>query len=304
MVLFILLWAIVILYTAQGGLLAVISTDMLQGALFSMVLLSCFGFALFFEPSISQIKAPQLMDFANISPKLSGWLLMPLFFVLIGQDMGQRCFAGGSPKIVSRASFLAGVCTMIVCIVPVFFGCLAKATNLEVPLGGSVLMTMIAKTTTPCLTALVGCAVLAAIISTATSLINAISSNLSGDFKLAWLKNQDSLKVAKRISGFISIAAIFFAFYFDNVVDVLIQSYELSVSCLFFPVLMAIGKKRGHVLSAFFSVLFGAAGFFLFRFFPIAFPKEIASILLSILGYALGKVYVNYRLKREELYER
>lgn len=107
---------------------------------------------------------------------------MPLLFMVIEQDMGQRCFAGASPKIVSRASFLAGIFTMIVCIVPVFFGSLANATNLQVPPQGSVLMTMIANTTSPFVTALVGCAVLAAIISTATSLINAISSNLSSDF--------------------------------------------------------------------------------------------------------------------------
>ena len=60
--------------------------------------------------------------------------------------------------------------------------------SLEVPQGGSVLMTTITKTTNPWMTALVGCAVLAAIISTATSLINAISSNLSSDFKLSFLK--------------------------------------------------------------------------------------------------------------------
>ena len=44
------------------------------------------------------------------------------------------------------------------------------------------------------------------------------------------------MRVVKGITCLISIGAIFFAFYFDNIVDLLIQSYELSVSCLFIPV--------------------------------------------------------------------
>lgn len=283
--LFVLFWSIVIIYTAQGGLKAVISTDMVQAAFFSCVFFLCFGTVLLFEPSISSIPMPQLENFANVSSKLCGWLLMPLLFMVIEQDMGQRCFAGASPGIVSKASFWAGVCTMAVCIVPVFFGTLANATGLEVPQGGSVLMAMIAKTTNPWITALVGCAVLAAIISTATSLINAISSNLAGDFKLTIFQGLDPMRTVKGITCLISIGAIFFAFYFDNIVDLLIQSYELSVSCLFVPLLMALFKREGDFSAALGAMIFGAAGFCLFRLYPIEFPKEIASILLSIAGY-------------------
>lgn len=186
--------------------------------------------------------------------------------------------------------------TMIICIVPVFFGSLANVMNLEVPQGGSVLMTAIAKTTNPWMTALVGCAVLAAIISTATSLINAISSNLSIDFKLT-----DSMKIVKRITCAISIGAIFFAFYFDNIVDLLIQSYELSVSCLFVPILIALFKRKGNFTAALISIIFGCAGFLLFRLYPIDFPKEIASILLSLTGYLFGEAlyHVKTSIKAE-----
>lgn len=295
--LFILFWSIVIIYTAQGGLRAVISTDMVQAAFFSSIFLLCFGFVLFFEPTISLIQLPHFESFANVSSKLCGWLLMPLLFMVIEQDMGQRCFAGASPRIVSRASLLAGICTMVVCVVPVFFGSLANVTGLEVPQGSSVLMAMIAKTTNPWITALVGCAVLAAIISTATSLINAISSNLSSDFKLSFLQNVDPMRIVKGITCLISIGAIFFAFYFDNIVDLLIQSYELSVSCLFVPVMMALFKREGNFTSACSAIILGAIGFVLFRIYPIDFPKEIMSLLLSMLGYGVGVVVSKYRLE-------
>lgn len=295
--LFILFWAIVIAYTAQGGLKAVISTDIIQAAVFSSIFLLSFGFVLYFEPMLTVLQPPQVENFAAVSSKLTGWLLMPLLFMVIEQDMGQRCFAGASPKIVSQASLLAGICTLIVCVVPVFFGSLAQATSLEVPQGGSVLMAMIAKITNPWITALVGCAVLAAIISTATSLINAISSNLSNDFAC----KIESMQVVKGITCFISIGAIFFAFYFDNIVDLLIQSYELSVSCLFVPVVMALFRKQGHFVAASMAMILGAVGFVLFRLYPLEFPREIASLLLSLLGYLSSHLCWNKRLGLRKL---
>lgn len=299
--LFIAFWAIVIIYTAQGGLKAVISTDIVQAAFFSCVFLACFGFVLMSEPSSSGvIQMPSADSFDNVSSKLCGWLLMPLFFMIIEQDMGQRCFAGASPKVVSRASFLAGVITMIVCVVPVYFGSLANALALEVPQGGSVLMTAIAATTNPLMTALVGCAILAAIISTATSLINAINSNLSNDFKLTFFEKTNPMLVVKGMTCLISIGAIFFAFYFDNIVGLLIQSYELSVSCLFVPVLIAIFKRNGNYLAASLSIIFGIVGFVLFRIYPIEFPREVASIILSLFGYVIGEVVVQVGLGKGE----
>lgn len=289
--LFILFWAVVIVYTAQGGLKAVISTDMIQATFFSVVFLLSFAFVLFFEPNVSLVQAPRLESFTNVSSKLCGWLLMPLLFMVIEQDMGQRCFAGASPKIVSRASLFAGICTMVVCIVPVFFGLLAKVSGVEVPQGGSVLMAVVAKATNPWIAALVGCAVLAAIISTATSLINAISSNLSSDFKLSFLKNFDPMRTVKGMTVVISIAAVFFAFYFDNVVDLLIQSYELSVSCLFVPLLMALFRQKGNFIAALMAMGFGAIGFFFFRIYSIEFSKEIVTLLMSLTGYGCGQIF-------------
>ncbi len=296
--LFILFWSIVIIYTAQGGLRAVISTDMVQAAFFSGVLLLAFGLVLWMQPSTSSLSMPQFESFGRVSSSWCGWLLMPLLMMVIEQDMAQRCFAGASPKVVSKASLWAGVMAMGVGFIPVFLGCLASSAGMEISPGGSVLMATIAKMTNPWITALVGCAVLAAIVSTATSLINAISSNLSSDFKLAFVQKIDPMKIAKGITCLISIAAVFFAFYFDNVVGMLIQSYELSVSCLFVPVFMALFNKKGHFWTALLAIACGGIGFFLFRIFPVPFPKEIASIGLSLAGYGCGKALSDYRNRK------
>lgn len=297
--LFIAFWAIVILYTAQGGLKAVISTDLVQAAFFSTVFFLGFGLVYFTEPAVANLQMPQLESFTVVSSKLCGWLLMPLLFMVIEQDMGQRCFAGASPKVVSQASLWAGICTMAVCVVPVFFGSLAQTMDLTVPAGGSVLMAAVAKTTNPWISALVGCAVLAAIISTATSLINALSSNLSSDF----FSQVKSLRTVQGCTALISVAAIFFAFYFDNIVDLLIQSYELSVSALFVPIFIALFKRDGKYTAALLSIVFGAVGFVLFRYVPMPIPKEICTILLSFSGFAIGELLAEKRVMQAEVKE-
>jgi SSS family solute:Na+ symporter len=294
----IVFWAIVIFYTAYGGLKSVISTDLVQAAFFCLVFFACLGFVAFANP----ISLTPIETFAAVSSKISGWLLMPLLFMVIEQDMGQRCFAGRTPRVVSRACLLAGLGTMAVCVVPVLIGSLAHTLDLSVPPGGSVLMTAIATLTNPWMTAIVGCAVLAAIISTATSLINAIGSNLSNDFSFSFLRKINPVLVVQGITYAISLAALCFAFQFNNIVDLLIQSYELSVSCLFVPICLALFKRSGSFHAALLSILLGAAGFFLFRMVPMPLPKEIASIGLSFVGYAAGALYTRQvQRKRHKL---
>jgi SSS family solute:Na+ symporter len=295
-VLFALFWGIIIWYTAQGGLRAVIATDVVQATFFSIVFLGCLGYVLF--AGLMPALALSMESFALGSSKLTGWLLMPLLYMIIEQDMGQRCFAGKSPRIVSKAAIWAGIGTMIVSVIPIAFGILAKSAGLKIPAGASVLMTSIVYATNPWIAAIAGCAILAAIISTATSLINAISSNLSQDFE--FLRGQKNLRAIRALTVGVSIAGLLVAFSFNNVVSMLILSYELFVSCLFIPIIIALFKKRGEFVSGLLSILFGMGSFCLFKIIPAPLPSEITSILVSLLGYMCGEAWVRLRNRTRE----
>jgi len=296
---FIAFWGIVILYTALGGLKAVVATDIIQAAFFAIVFLMSFGIAAFSSemPILGTSFAGE--DFTINSTKLYGWLFMPLLFMVIEQDMGQRCFAAESPRTVSKATLWAAAGTFILSMIPIYFGVAARNMGINIPAGSSVLMEVIAQTTTPLVTALAATAILAAIISTADSLINAISSNVSQDFNLSFLNNK--IRGSQIISATIAVAGIFFSFCFNNVVDLLIQSYELSVSCLFVPIFIALLKKHsGNTLSAALAIACGAIGFILFRMVSIELPKELASVLLSFIGYAVGEIVSRFRIRNQE----
>lgn len=287
--LFVLFWGLLILYTVRGGLKAVIATDISQALFFTFVFLLCFATVTF----NTSWPSTQIEAFASTSSKWTGWLLMPLLFMTIEQDMGQRCFAGNSPSTVSKASLWAGVATLGVSFVPVFFGVLGKKLGIAVPEGASVLMVTVEALTNPWISAIFGCAVLAAVISTASSLISAISSNLSQDF----FQKRENLTFMRSLTAALSIASIFFAFFCNNIVNILIQSYELALSCLFVSIFIALFRRNGNFLSAFLSVLFGLCSFCYFKVFPPVFPSEIASILISFLGF-IGGEYVVYLQRR------
>jgi SSS family solute:Na+ symporter len=285
------IWGLVILYTVAGGLKAVVATDVIQAAFFMLVFLACFAYSAFSSPetTVEVLNSGFSGDFVFDQNKLTGWLLMPLFFMVIEQDMGQRCFAAKSGKIVSWASGIAALCIMFVCFIPVYYGILGKSSGVDIANGASVLMTVINSKTSPIFASFIGCAILAAIISTADSLINAISSNVAQDFN--WGKQNGNVKSSQWITCGIAIAALMSSFGFDNVVDLLILSYELSVCCLFVPVFAALFIKKGNAASATYSIVLGAAGFCLFRVMPLDFiPKELASMACSLFGYGVGEL--------------
>src|SRR5690606_25199637 len=130
--------------------------------------------------------------------------------------------------------------------------------------GNSILIEAINAFTNPTIGVLFMGAILMAIISTADSLLCSISSNVACDFIL---KNQEnnlqSLKLCRWITLFIGVASLALAYQFDNVVAVLMVSYELSVCVLVIPVLYAIYRPNPSRTGAVLAMAGGVCGFFL-----------------------------------------
>lgn len=277
---FCLFWGALILYTTMGGLKAVVNTDMLQASFILGVFLLVFLSGINFPETIPTQLPVEAVSKSSGLPWMT-WLLMPLLFMLIEQDMGQRCFAARRPRTVSLASFLAAALLLISCVCPIFFGVMAQKYQLSIPEGSSVLLTATYALTNPSIATFMVCAVLMAILSTADSLLNSIGSNLACDFPAF---KQKSLNFSRCLTAIVGLSTIVLAFLFDNVVSVLMFSYELSVSVLCVPILVGIWKKEPRRASAVFSMVFGALGLFFFHSLPF---KELLTIGTSLVGFYL-----------------
>jgi solute:Na+ symporter, SSS family len=278
------IWLCVLVYTAMGGLKAVVYTDVLQTLAIAAIFGLAFGLAVWSAPPIEPGIVEAAVGEAGGLSLFASLFLMPLLFMIIGQDMGQRCFSGKSQKVVSRAFLLSFVGVILIGAIPVFFGNLARQMGVEVPEGSCVLVETVGRVSGPIMAALAGCAILVAILSTVDSLLCAISSNVASDFS-----NRMTLRWCQLTTVLVGVGAIGFSFTCRSVALVMMQSYELSVSCLAVPILAAIFGISGTARSIWAAILCGLGGFLLFRWITIPIPRELISLGLSALGYSFGQ---------------
>ncbi len=280
--LFIISWMVVIAYTTKGGFLAVVWTDMVQAVAMIVMLAVVFVFALFTAPSDLQITTTGF-----VKPEALSYLVMPFLFMFIEQDMVQRCSSGKSLRQVTVAAFAASVVLFLLAFVPVYFGLSARALKLE-PGQGSVFMEVVKAMTNPWVTSCAALSVLLAIISTASSLLLAVSSNIAQDFNQ---KISSSIAKSRAITISVGILALAVSYTARDIIPCLIMSYELAVDCLFVPLIAAVILKervQDKKLAALLSVALGSAGYCLEQWTFILPAGYFTPIILSTAGYALG----------------
>lgn len=291
--LFYLFWGVVIFYTAQGGLNAVVATDILQMIVTIGVLLG-----VFFVANNKALSLPVMnVDFTSSTPlPWVAWMLMPFLFMFIEQDMGQRCFAAKSQRSIKWAGLFSSVLLFLGSSFAIYFGIMARKTGLTIPEGESVLMTAMMQFSNPLMTTFFGVALLMLIISTADSLLCSALSNLAFDFPKMEMMSKKS---AQFLTFGIGIGAILLSTLFTKIVPLMIISYELSVMALFVPIIAAIfAKGTLPKQAALVSIILGIMGFSLFRMIPLPIPKELATLFLSLGGFYVGLLVSRQPLRR------
>jgi SSS family solute:Na+ symporter len=211
---------------------------------------------------------------------------MPFLFMLIEQDMGQRCFAALNSRVVSFASICAGVTLFLTSSIAIYFGILASKCGLSVAIGESVLIEMVKMATNPTITAFFMVAIFVAVISTADSLLCSISSNLYCDFlTTSKSSSEKQISISRWLTLATGLLSFALTFLFDSVLAVLMLSYELSVSVLFVPVILAVLTKNPSRLGASVAMGSGALCFAVLFFFDPIVPREVLTQVVAFGGY-------------------
>jgi SSS family solute:Na+ symporter len=292
---FLLFWSFIIIYTMLGGLHAVAMADMFQVIFIVVSLGSIFVYCVLFQPE-GLVSLPTLLSSQHhfsleslSASKLLATFLMPALFALVEQDLAQRFFASRSQRIAVLAALCAGIFLIIFGFIPVYFGMQAHLLHIPMPDQASPFIAILQHLTNDVTFALAVCGVMAAITSTADSLLCAISSNLAQDFDLSFIKTQSKLTLSKGVTLFTGVAAIVASYFITaHILDIAIGSYELSVSCLLVPIVCSFYLKKLLPMAAFGAAGAGLIGFVLFKVYPIEFPHILITLALSGLGYVLG----------------
>ncbi|MEE9452006.1 MAG: sodium:solute symporter family protein [Gammaproteobacteria bacterium] len=283
---FLLFWAFVILYTVAGGLKAVILTDIYQVTFIILLFTVIFIVTLISYPVTTLDWQPQF-NFDGQYIIFINLMILPILFCIVEQDIAQRCFAAKSKKIATISTLIAAIIVLFFGFIPVYFGVLANSLNITVGSGASALVVLMEVITTPFVMVLVTLALLVAIISTADSLLCAISSNLAQDFGIK-VHGKRALNLARLTTLICGTIALSLSYHFDNILAVFMQSIELPISALFISIFFGCIKQRVYRTAAYLSVFTGIIAFAIFKLIDTNLPTAFAPILLSLLAYLIG----------------
>lgn len=285
-------WLSVIGYTMIGGLRAITINDMIQLALITVIFGGIFVYSIFANPGLfTQMINNQPILFANqpMQTSLLSIILMPALFSLFQQDLAQRFFASRSQKVATVSALYAGIFLILFACIPVYFGMATKLLGFDIA-NGNPLIIFLDNTISGSIVALALCAIVAAIISTADALLNGISANITQDFNII-LPGFSELATSKITTLLIGLAALGASYIVpQDIIGMIINSYELSVSCLLISLLVCYFKKEVKKQAAYLSITAGFITFIILNIYPTAFPRELICLIVSAIGYVIGSV--------------
>lgn len=270
---------IAVIYTAIGGLKAVIYTDTVQW----IILLSGLIFigipvaytAVGGYDAILETLPPEFLSMSNITfYQILNWAvtIIPIWFV--GMTLYQRIYASKSEKEAKKAWFIAGFFEWpVMAFMGVILGMLARvaaiqglfegvadANSIDPEMGLPILLGTILPIG---LMGLMLASYFSAVLSTADSCLMAASGNIMTDILMAFKKKEFSQKnmlfISQLVTLIIGLIAILIASQMQNVLELMLYSYAFMVSGLFVPVIGALFWKKSHPVAAFWSMLFGGA---------------------------------------------
>lgn len=295
---FIVFWLIIISYIMLGGLHAVVLTDIAQVIFIVLCITGLIAYSLWALPqgfvSLSAlIGSQQSFDASPLSSSaLLATFLMPALFSLIEQDLAQPLFAARSQMVALLGAFFAGIFMILFGSIPVYFGMQARLIGLELSSQANPFIAVAEYISSPLVFALVICSIIAAITSTATSLICAISANIVQDFLPTVGNEKNMVRLSKIVTLLVGCIAVYASYYVHKtIIEIAIASYELSVSVLLIPLLGALYSKKPSKYGAFTAALLGLISFVVLNYYTLPIPKEIIILVVSTLGYGIGHYF-------------
>jgi solute:Na+ symporter, SSS family len=267
----ILMGAIAVLYTAIGGIKAVIYTDTYQwmllmgGLVFIGLPVAYFGVG-----GIDALRATLPDNFFDLTAikwqQIVNWFItiVPIWF--IGMTLYQRIYAAGNKKTAQRAWFVAGLFEYpVMAFTGVILGLFAKVAfengtigaGMEDAFDPEMGLPLLLRNILPIgLTGLILSAYFSAIMSTADSCLMAASGNLITD--IFNRHNSGKVMLLSQVTTLVlGVTALVIAWKVPNVLELMLHSYSFMVSGLFIPVLAGIFLKKRSSRGALWAMIVG-----------------------------------------------
>lgn len=286
-------FAVVLIYTATGGMWAVSITDFLQATVLIAGLVWLLPNALADAGGWSAVSAALPAGHTDFLPASTfhGWIWYAQAWLVIGigsipsQDLLQRCFSARDERTAAWSAYLAGGMYLSVGVIPVVLGLVARAgmpgladPELALPLLGQAHLGSVG------LAVFVG-ALLSAILSTADSALLAPASVFSENLlrPLRPGMSDASLLRATRLSvaGF-AIVALLLALEFRDVYELMLMAMEAGLAGLAAPFAVGLYWKRVDGRAANAAMLSGTGAWLVLTVLTERWPADLLGFFVSV----------------------
>lgn len=312
----ILLTFVVVMYVFMGGMRSVALTDVLQGILMFVLIIvavvtianSLGGFATANRTVYEQL--PELFSRQGVDnfftkSKWFSYLLLWILSLPMFPQIFMRFYIPGTPTPLKVSAIFYPLITTIMFICPVLIGVWAHIPfpNLVGKATDQVLPMMLAEYAPVWLASFVMVGALAALMSTLDSQLLALSSMLTRDVYISYLRPNASLReqtlVGRVLIVILAIIGLIIAYNPPATISAIATQSFTGLTVLFPTVIAALYGRNINSLSCIVSIIVGEAaliGFQLkiipesltFGFLPVV-PIVALSSLIIILGSVFGK---------------
>jgi len=260
--------AVFVAYTALGGLWAASISDIIQltiGAIGVAIAATLVATHVGDSGGFELLLASRGVAEGYISPFGQGtsfvlWLLVPtVMYTLIGQDFYQRLFATKDARTARTAAITGGIFLVAISALPTICGMGARALSPDALEASDALPWVLRELMNPVVGGFVLAAILAAIMSSADSLLTAATSHVVKDIWLGIYRpdsvaDEKQLLVASRVvTVAVGALALVIGLSLPGIVRTLIYSYTMYTAGILVPVLGGVlwkGATRAGALAA------------------------------------------------------
>lgn len=301
-----LMGVIAIVYTALGGLKAVIYTDTIQwivlmAGLMFVALPFAYNYVGGFD-AVRETLSDKFLTLTNIGwHQVVNWMftILPIWF--IGMTLYQRIYAAKDQKTAQRGWFLAGLFEYpLMAFTGVVLGMFSRVAiengaiagyttaNVDAEMGLPLLLKTILPTG---FLGIVLSSYFSAIMSTADSCLMASSGNVLTDV-LKKHNKKNSLRYSQILTLIIGILALFLALEMENVLELMLLSYAFMVSGMIVPVIAALFSKSPDSSAALVAMIAGGITTLCLEFAKIKLPYDLDANIFGITVSAIAYISV------------
>ncbi len=298
--------AVIVVYTATGGYLAVTYTDWVQLVLL-FVGVVIIGIPVSISNGGTWTALTTELPASHFSP--TGWGIAPMLALgvsipmsfFVGMDSYTRMFAARNERVARRGTFWAAAFIVPLAVGAVWLGMTAAVLYPDVENSGEILSRMVIDTFPVGFKGLMLVGILAALMSTADICILTASANGSRDIYQRYVNPdvapQKMFRISIALAVVVGAAAAIMAWQMQDIIGILLVAFTINSAGLFVPTLAMVVQKEVSKPAAFWSISlslttviawYAASSFELDPLFTVdpLWPGLLVSILtFSIISY-------------------